>query len=167
MSRIRAGLSALTLASIAAPAGAEPPERIDILVDTTPEPDKADEALCKAEQEAAIITNEIVVCGQRDNSQHRLYSSDDSESRFAEETMNEGDIRTPDVAGEYIFTGPPTVSGLCGFLFNPCPAPPAILINFEELPATPIGSDADRVGRGLPPMGYETSPDDAGLAPAQ
>lgn len=107
---------------------------------------------CTAEQEAAIVSGEIIVCRRiADQSQYRVSSESEAETRYAEETMNKGDPRTPDVAGPGIFRGPASVSGLC--FIPPCPVPPAYLIDFDELPETPPGSDADRVGQGLAPRG--------------
>ena len=60
---------------------------------------------------------------------------------------------TPDVAGPGIFRGPATVSGLC--LIPPCPKEPALIIDIESLPEAPPGSDADRIARGLPPLGND------------
>lgn len=107
---------------------------------------------CTEEQEAAIISGEILVCRRIvDRSQYRYSSDDDAESRYARETMDKGDLRPPDVAGAGIFKGPATMSGLC--FVPPCPKPPAYIIDFAALPETPPGSDADRVGRGLAPLG--------------
>ncbi len=112
---------------------------------------------CSAEQEAAIVSGEIIVCRRiRDQSQYRVSSDDEAESRYARETMDKGAPRAPDVAGPGIFKGPATVSGLC--LIPPCPPPPAYIIDFDELPETPEGSDADRVGQGLAPRGDDSGP---------
>ena len=112
---------------------------------------------CTKEQEAAIVSGEIIVCRRIvDRSQYRFSTDDDAEARYATETMNKGDPRTPDVAGEGIFKGPATVSGLC--VIPPCPKPPAYIIDFSELPETPPGSDAERVGQGLAPRGNEQTP---------
>lgn len=114
---------------------------------------------CTEEQEAASIAGEIVVCRRRvDDSEHRYSTSTEAADRYARETMNKGDPPPPNVDGEYIFTGPATVGGLC--LVPPCPPPAAYIIDFDELPETPPGSDADRVGQGLAPRG-----NDAGTEP--
>lgn len=111
---------------------------------------------CSDEQEAAILTGEIIVCRRKaDQSSYRVSSEDEAESRYARETMDKGDPRTPDVAGPGIFRGPATVSGLC--FIPPCPPPPAYIIDFDELPETPPGSDADRVGQGLAPRGEDAT----------
>ncbi|MFN2099159.1 hypothetical protein [Altererythrobacter sp. MF3-039] len=118
---------------------------------------------CSDEQEAAILTGEIIVCRRkRDQSQFRVSSEDEAESRYARETMNAGDPRAPDVAGPGIFRGPATVSGLC--FIPPCPPPPAYMIDFDELPETPPGSDAERAGQGLAPRGNAPSDTNEELA---
>lgn len=130
---------------------AAPPERIDILVDPVPK-QAASEADCRTDQEAAVITREIVVCGERERDlDQRLYTDDENETRYAQATMNKGNPRAPDVTGDYIFKGPATVSGLC-FLAK-CPPPPAYFVDVAALPEAPPGSDADRIARGLPPLG--------------
>lgn len=115
-------------------------------------PDPIDEAECTRQQEAARISGEIVVCAPpRSHDQYRTTS--DSQNRYAEETAFAGDPQTPDVAGSGIFKGPATVSGLC--VIPPCPPPKAIIIDVQALPQAPPGSDADRIGRGLPPIGND------------
>ncbi|MXO63186.1 hypothetical protein [Qipengyuania oceanensis] len=105
---------------------------------------------CSAEQEAAIVSGEIIVCRRvTDQQQYRIASEEDAQDRYARETMNKDNPAPVDVAGPGIFRGPATVSGLC--LIPPCPAPPAYMIDFDALPETPEGSEADRVGQGLAP----------------
>ncbi|WP_279351659.1 hypothetical protein [Erythrobacter litoralis] len=127
-----------------------PPVAIDIKVDTTPQDNQVED--CSPQQEdAAAISGEIVVCRRVTGSENRLYSKDDAQQRYAEETMNEGIIAAPDVAGAGIFRGPATVSGLC--FVPPCPRPPAYMVDFSTIPEAPPGSDADRIARGLAPLG--------------
>lgn len=98
--------------------------------------------------------DEIVVCARlEEQSQFRIRTDEDAENDYARETMNKGDPKAPDVAGPGIFRGPATVSGLC--VIPPCPEPPAYMIDFDELPETPPGSDAERAARGLAPRGYD------------
>lgn len=124
---------------------------------------------CTEEQEAAIISGEIIVCRRKvDQSQYRYSDDDEAEDRYAKETMNVNDPRTPDVAGPGIFRGPATVSGLC--FIPPCPKPPALIIDLEAIPEAPPGSDADRVARGLAPRGndegtLQPAPDNEDEAP--
>ncbi len=107
---------------------------------------------CSAEEQAAVISGEIVVCRRKaDNDQHRLMSPEDAQRRYAEETMNKGNPQTPDVAGPGIFRGPATAGGMCGIGLNKCPPPPAYMIDFSTLPEAPPGSDADRIAKGEVP----------------
>lgn len=109
---------------------------------------------CSEEQEAAAISGEIVVCRRRtDNSDFRYSTNDEAAQRYAERTKNKGAPPPPNVDGEYIFRGPATAGGLC--LVPPCPPPAAYIIDFDELPETPPGSDAERVGQGLAPRGND------------
>jgi len=143
-SKAAAPLLAWALALQAQPAGGQEPAD-----PYGPPPPMED---CSAEQEAAIISGEIIVCRRKaDQSQYRMSSDDDAADRYARETMDQDAPRAPDVAGEGIFKGPATVSGLC--LIGPCPPPPAYMVDFAALPETPAGSDAERVGQGLAPKG--------------
>lgn len=107
---------------------------------------------CSAEEQAAVISGEIVVCRRKaDNDQHRLTSRENAQRRYAEETMHAGDPLAPDVAGPGIFRGPATAGGMCGIGLNKCPPPPAYMIDFSTLPDAPPGSDADRIAKGQVP----------------
>tara|TARA_A100001391_G_scaffold128194_3_gene87743 strand:+ start:1015 stop:1578 length:564 start_codon:yes stop_codon:yes gene_type:complete len=138
-------------AQLAAEEAEDPPERIDILI---PQGDfEGPLEDCSAEQEAATISGEIIVCRRRRGNDEYGFDAERARQRYAEETMNQGDIRAPDVAGAGIFRGPATVSGVCGIGLNPCPPPPAYIVDFSALPEAPPGSDADRMARGLAPLG--------------
>ena len=139
------------------PQRGEPPAKIDIRV--PPPGDAASYEECERDQEAAAITGEIIVCRQRSGDESRLYDKESAERRHAQRTMNHNEIAAPDVAGAGIFRGPATVSGLC--FIPPCPDPPAYMVDFSTLPDAPPGSDADRIARGLPPLG-RTSQDSSG-----
>lgn len=100
------------------------------------------------------VGNEIVVCARlEEQSQFRIRSDEEAEDEYAAATMNKGNPPAPDVSGPGIFQGPATVSGLC--VIPPCPPPPAHMVDFDELPEAPPGSDADRAARGLAPRGYD------------
>jgi len=129
---------------------ASPPQTIDILVDTAPQ-DETVENCSPQQEDAAAISGEIVVCRRITGNENRLYSKKEAEERYARETMNQGTIAAPDVVGAGIFRGPATISGLC--FVPPCPKPPAYMVDFSEIPEAPPGSDADRIARGLPPLG--------------
>ncbi|NVE95517.1 hypothetical protein HUO12_11460 [Altererythrobacter sp. JGD-16] len=135
---------------------------IDILADADelygPPPPFED---CTDEQEAAIISGEIIVCRRKqDQREFRTTSPSDAQRRYAEETAFANDPQAPDVAGAGIFKGPATASGLC--FIPPCPKEAALIIDIESLPEAPPGSDADRIARGLPPLG-----NDRGAPPSQ
>ena len=122
-----------------------PPQRIDILVDTEPAPDLPPE--CKADQDAAQVSGEIVVCGTRSGTENRLYDKETAERRHAERTMHANDPQAPDMFG--IPNHGPVIARGC--FIPPCPKPMPILIDIEALPKAPPESDADRVARGLAP----------------
>lgn len=131
---------------------ASPPERIDLLA--KPTDDDAPLEDCSAEQEAASISGEIVVCRRRrDQSNERYSSSEEAERRYAAETMDKDSPRAPDVFG--ITNQGVTVARGC--FIGPCPPPPAYIIDVEALPEAPPGSDADRIARGLAPKGGEAT----------
>lgn len=109
-----------------------------------------------SESESSSISGEIIVCRrQRDQSEFRTRSADRAETEYARATMLKDAPRAPNPNGPNsgIFTGPATVAGLC--FVPPCPTPTMPDIDFAELPEAPAGSDADRIGRGLPPIGYD------------
>ena len=124
-----------------------PPERIDL---TLPRPLRSTEEECRRRNESASISGEIVVCATIPREDQRITSREDSQRRYAEATMGRS---TPDVAGPGIFRGPATVSGICvPGIFN-CPKPTAVFVDVTALPKAPPGSDADRISRGLAPLG--------------
>jgi hypothetical protein len=124
-------------------------QTIDIRV-----PPRREEAIedCSEDQEAASITGEIVVCRRRGSDQGSGWDKEAWENRYAAETRGRDPV---DVGGPGIFRGKPTVSGLCVPGLQKCPPPPAYFIDFDALPETPPGSDADRIARGLPPRGRD------------
>lgn len=137
----------------------EEPERpapINLIV-TVPrgEVNEAQVQECLDDDEAATISGDIVVCRRIGDSGEQSFSGsrEEARKRYARETAFAGDPQAPDVAGRGIFRGPATVSGQC--LIPPCPPPPALLIDVEALPEAPEGSDADRIARGLPPLGQD------------
>lgn len=142
-----------------APAG-EPPQSIDILA-PPPAPEKPTPSVlkeCKDETEAGIVAGEIVVCAELEQDTSQLYSGSREawEKAYAERTQNAGTIPPPDVAGAGIFRGPATVSGMC--VIGPCPKDPALIIDLEAIPVAPVGSDADRAGRGLATREEDNAP---------
>jgi hypothetical protein len=151
-----AGVGGLTLLVLAAmPLQAQdgargvPPERIDLTITAAP-PRASTEEACRRQREAAVVSGEIVVCGALPGEDQRITSREAAQDRYAAATQGR---TTPDVAGPGIFRGPATVSGIClPGIFN-CPRPPAVFVDVTALPQAPPGSDADRIARGLAPLG--------------
>lgn len=112
---------------------------------------------CEQERDGATISREIVVCREILQNGAYRYSDDRDEAqrRYAEETAFANDPQAPDVAGPGIFRGPATVGSLCIPGLQRCPPPPALMIDVTKLPQAPPGSDADRIARGLPPLGND------------
>ncbi|WP_130002762.1 hypothetical protein [Qipengyuania thermophila] len=142
------------MAAIAGPLGAEPP------------PGSADHALaaaraaygpapesepCTAQEEAAIITGEIVVCRRRATEEHRLRGADEARRRHAAATMDAGDPRAPDPGP------PPCRRGAPGCVHFGRVPPRIFAIDVTALPEAPPGSDADRIARGLAPQGLDAA----------
>ena len=146
------------------PIDIEPIERsdsVDLLIERQDGPvDQRRFEECREEQDAGTISGTIVVCREvrEDNSNHYSGSREDALKRYAEETQY-ADVQVPvDSCSGWqcgIFSGPPTVGGLCIPGLQKCPPPPALIIDVEALPQAPAGSDADRIARGLPPVGED------------
>ena len=112
---------------------------------------------CERQEDAAQISREIVVCREiREGTDHSYSGGGDAaQDRYAEETAFAGDLVPPDVSGPGIFKGEPTIGKLCIPGLQKCPPPPALIIDVTALPQAPPGSDADRISRGLPPLGND------------
>lgn len=140
-------------------------EGIDIRAEfRASERDPLHEAQCKRDQDAARISNEIVVCAPvEENARYRIESREGAQTRYAEETAYANDPQAPNVAGKGIFRGPANIGGMC--FVPPCPPPPALMIDLEALPEAPPGSDADRIARGLAPLGRSGAATPAPMPP--
>jgi hypothetical protein len=133
-----------------APAPApSPAPRINLLV-TVPRAEANEAALqqCRDEADAGTISGEIVVCAEQGPGKNAPLTGDRAatQKRYAEETALKGAPRAPDAFGI-----PDNGKGI-GFGGVP---PPAYIVDFEVLPTAPPGSDADRIARGLPPLGED------------
>ncbi|MEM7703650.1 MAG: hypothetical protein AAF251_17065 [Pseudomonadota bacterium] len=164
-------VAALALAQGATPpAPAQPSERpqqdaavpepdegtivIDILAKPEPSPgEKLAYEACEAEQDAARLRGEIIVCRQlEDGAEVSGFNKETWERDYARRTQG---TKTPDVEGAggsilyraegsvfLVTTGRITVGEA---------AEGPLIIDVEALPEAPPGSDADRIARGLPP----------------
>ena len=135
----------------------EPPETIDLTIRS--EDLEVTYEDCTEDQEAAIISGEIIVCRRKSEQEDRLYSNEEAQDRHAQRTMHQGDPQAPDMFG--IPNHGVVVARGC--FIPPCPKPPVHMIDFDELPETPKGSDAERVGMGLAPRGPRRTEDGAML----
>ena len=108
----------------------------------------ADERACQRKQESALISGEIVVCGERsENDRYRLSPPGEARKRYAEETMDRGLGLAPD------FKPPPcrpSLLTLCPELGGAGERP--VVVDFDALPDAPEGSDADRIAKGETPQ---------------
>lgn len=128
---------------------AEPRPRINLMV-TVPraEASAAQQQECVDRAEAGRISGEIVVCGSTGSEGKAPLTGDRaaSQRRYAEETALKGAPRAPDLFGI-----PDNGKGIS---LGGVP-PPVLYIDVEALPPAPAGSDADRIARGLPPLGQD------------
>ncbi|MDJ0979542.1 MAG: hypothetical protein QNI87_13525 [Erythrobacter sp.] len=131
---------------------------IDILA-PPPEPtagDRVDYEACIAEQDAARIRGEIIVCRKLgDDAESSGFDKQDWERRHAARTQG---AKNPNVAGAggtpiYRIWGSAVMANVTVGLFEEIEAP--LIIDVEALPEPPPGSDADRVANGLPPRNTE------------
>lgn len=129
------------------PPAPPPRPRINVLV-TVPrgEVNQAQVLECEDRADAGTISGEIVVCRQigDDGSNSLSGSRTAAQKRYAEETAFKDIPRAPEAFGI------PNHGNSIGFGSVP---PPALLIDVTALPKAPPGSDADRIARGLPPLG--------------
>ncbi|MBV7258430.1 hypothetical protein [Erythrobacter crassostreae] len=114
---------------------------------------------CEDEADAARLANEIVVCRRRDDTAFSGFDKADFERRYAEATQGPKPVPV-DRSGLRAPGGAP-MAPLVTVKFGRV-AEPSLFINVAALPKAPAGSDADRIARGLPPLGAEG---DAGRKP--
>lgn len=127
----------------------QPPQnRVNLMV-TKPRGDVNEAQIqeCEDRADAGTISGEIVVCRQVGENPDNLYSDrGEARKRYAEATANKAAPPPPDVFG--------IGDNGKGIGFGGAP-PPALMIDVAALPKAPSGSDADRIARGLPPLGQD------------
>lgn len=102
---------------------------------------------CRDNADAGTVSGEIVVCREGGSDGTGLTGSRaDSQKRYALETMLNGAPRAPEAFG--------IANHGNGIGFGKAP-PPALMVDVAALPKAPAGSDADRIARGLPPLGHD------------
>lgn len=134
-------------AATPAPVDVAPRPSANVLV-TVPrgEVNEAQARECVDQADASTISGEIIVCRDigDDGTNALSESRAAAQKRYAQETAFKGAPRAPEAFGI-----PDNGKGI-GFGGVP---PPAVFIDVEALPTAPAGSDADRIARGLPPLG--------------
>jgi hypothetical protein len=167
MSRHAGAAAALLVLGMSQPVGAQdrsPPQRIDLLVpQTVAEEEASGQAVpCVGDDYATVVSGEIVVCGRSGQNTDGVWDKEGWEQRHAAETMNKDNPPAPEAFG---IPNHGTVVGR-GCFIGPCPPPLAIMIDIEALPEAPPGSDADRIARGLAPLGSEGDAGRRSIQPA-
>lgn len=135
------------------------------LIDIIAPPPKMDEETsslnhsCADRGEDGLSEDTILVCRdlEIDSDQHFSGSRAAWLKGYAERSQGVNTIPTPDVAGSGIFRGQGIITGLC--FVPPCPSPPVIIVDVESNEMPPLGSDADRLSKGLPPTDKEYNSD--------
>lgn len=147
-------------------------ERIDILASPiiTAEVDQRKVEECERQEEASSISGEIIVCRNLMDDQSQYYSGsrEAAQRKYAEETAFRDDPASPNFINDCHQQGWPAGCVKMGKV-----PPPALIIDVTALPEAPPGSDADRIARGLPPLGNsgprqpapKISEEDLGLPP--
>lgn len=126
-----------------------PPERIDIKVEPQVQGPQYED--CSVEQDAAVITGEIIVCRRDSGAENRLYDKETAQRRHAERTQGQKPVDLFGIPDHGVVVAR-------GCFIPPCPKPMPVLIDVAALPEAPPGSDADRIARGLPPLGRDRGP---------
>ncbi|MCK0127043.1 hypothetical protein [Erythrobacter sp. F6033] len=169
--QIVAGFAPLLLApaSIITAANQEPAQDIEpdggtLQIDVKANvPSKAPDPIivkeCEDEADAARIANEIIVCRSRDDAGFSGFDKEDFERRYAEATQGPKPVPV-DGSGLRAPGGAP-MAPLVTVKFGRV-AEPVLYVDVQALPKAPAGSDADRIARGLPPLGADG---DAGRGP--
>lgn len=104
---------------------------------------------CQDRIDAGTISGEIVVCRKVGGEDTGMTGTrEETRRRYAQETMLRGAPRAPDFIIDCHEQGYPF--GCVAFGKAPSPA---YVVDFGALPMAPAGSDADRMARGLPPLG--------------
>ncbi len=126
------------------------------------------EERCEEFSDAAQVANEIVVCRDLGETTDGSWNQQDFIRRYAEATQGPKPVN---VDGTGLYLGLPPIVEIKGCFIPPCPPPPALIIDVTALPEAPPGSDADRIARGLPPLGpsgdggRDISEEELGLPP--
>ena len=131
---------------------------IEILAEVEPEMSAGEEIAyeaCLAEQDSARLRGEIIVCRRRteDDAEYSGFDKEKWERDYARRTQG---VKTPNVAGAGGTIIMPSEGSLITVTVTQKfgePPEKALIIDVGALPEAPAGSDADRIARGLAPLG--------------
>ena len=123
------------------------------LPEATQADDPAAAEQCAQDQDAALIANQIIVCRRVDGPDAPGFDKADWARRYAERTQGSQPVDVAGAGGTIMLPGEGSVISVTIAVKQGPPPDPALLIDFAALPEAPPDSEADRVARGLPPMG--------------
>lgn len=141
------------------------PDEGRLILDSPEQPER-DPVLaerCEDEADVARIAGEIIVCRDLGKATDGAWNKADWERRYAAETQGIKPVQVDGSGLQFPAEGSLatitfTVRGVCAV--PPCAPEPALLIDVAALPEAPPGSDADRIARGLPPLGKDPNEDE-------
>lgn len=108
---------------------------------------------CEAQMDAARLAGEIVVCRSLGEATDGSWNAAEFEREYAQRTLGP---KNPDVDGTgLILPTEGSVFTVTVTVKMGDPPAPALMIDVGALPEPPPGSDADRIARGLPPLGED------------
>lgn len=132
---------------------------IDILAQVEPEMSPGEKLAyeaCVAEQDAARLRGEIIVCRQReDGAAYSGFDKKEWERDYAQRTQGLKQPNLDSLAGGPLYRTEGSVIMVSVKMKVGDPPPPALIIDVSALPTAPPGSDADRIAKGLQPLGEE------------
>ena len=142
---------------------AEPDEGrlvIDILAEVEREMSAGEELAyeaCLAEQDAARLRGEIIVCRRRaeDGADYSGFDKEEWERDYARRTQGDKNPNLDSLKDGPLYRRDGSVFMVSVTRKIGDPPPPALFIDVEALPQAPAGSDADRIARGLAPLGRD------------
>lgn len=112
---------------------------------------------CDEEIDAATVSRTIIVCRKRTDAAVSGFDKEKWEKDYAKRTQGQQPVEVAGegITGKHAAGGGGTIRGCLPGL-QKCPPPSALIVDVTALPQAPAGSDADRIARGLPPIGNDT-----------
>lgn len=129
---------------------------LDLTLRDNSDMDTFDLERCEEEIDAASVSRTIVVCRKRNDAAASGFDKEKWEKDYAKRTQGQQPVEVAGegITGKHAPGGGGTIRG-CLPGIQKCPPPPALIIDVTALPQAPAGSDADRIARGLPPLGND------------